>query len=237
MFESDVFLNSTGNRLLASLPVEEYEQLQCNLEPIHLSFGEVLYESGESMEYVFFPTTAYISLLYTTIDGETTEMASVGNEGMVGVVLFMGSDTAPNRAVVQVSGEAFRMKPKDMQQEFKRGDAFQVLLLRYTQALITQISQTAVCNRLHTLQQRLCRWLLTVHDHARSNDLQMTHEFISNTLGVSREVVSRAAHCLQDMGAINCERGHIEILDRRKLEANACECYCVVKDEYKRLLG
>ena len=225
-----------GNHLLAALPHEEFERLRPNLQSVTLSLGKVLYESGEQMDYVYFPTTSHISLLYTMIDGSTAEMGLVGQEGIVGIALFMGGETTPNRAMVQGGGEAFRMKSKAMLDEFKRGGEFQHLLLRYTQALMTQISQTAVCNRLHSVEQRLCRWLLMTHDLARSNELEMTHEFISNMLGVRREGVTVAAQRLQEKGMISYVRGHIRILERKQLLDHVCECYQVVKDEHTRLL-
>lgn len=223
--------------MLAALPKEAYERLLPDLEPMSFALGEVVYESGGQMRYVYFPTTSHISLLYTMIDGSTAEMGLVGNEGVVGIALFMGGETTPNRAMVQGGGEAFRMKAKSMLNEFKRGGDFQHLLLRYTQALITQISQTAVCNRLHSVEQRLCRWLLMTHDRAGSDELEMTHEFISNMLGVRREGVTVAAHRLQDGGMISYVRGRINILDRPQLLTHVCECYEVVKAEHKRLLG
>ena len=226
-----------GNRLLAALPPDAYERLRPHLEPISFSLGEVVYESGGQMRYVYFPTTSHISLLYTMIDGSTAEMGLVGQEGIVGIALFMGGETTPNRAMVQGGGAAYRMKTKAMLDEFKRGGEFQHLLLRYTQALITQISQTAVCNRLHTVEQRLCRWLLMTHDLAQSDELEMTHEFISNMLGVRREGVTVAAQRLQEKGMISYVRGHIQILDREQLLTHVCECYQVVKNEHARLLG
>jgi CRP-like cAMP-binding protein len=226
-----------GNHLLAALPPDSYERLRPHLEPISFSLGEVVYESGGHMQYVYFPTTSHISLLYTMIDGSTAEMGLVGQEGVVGIALFMGGETTPNRAMVQGGGAAYRMKASAMLDEFKRGGEFQHLLLRYTQALITQISQTAVCNRLHSVEQRLCRWLLMTHDLAQSDELEMTHEFISNMLGVRREGVTVAAQRLQEMGMISYVRGHIQILDRERLLAHVCECYQVVKDEHARLLG
>jgi CRP-like cAMP-binding protein len=189
------------------------------------------------MKHVYFPTTSHISLLYTMLNGSTAEMGLVGNEGVVGIALFMGGETTPNRALVQGAGGAFRMKAKAMLDEFKRGGEFQHLLLRYTQALITQISQTAVCNRLHSVEQRLCRWLLMTHDRADSDELQMTHEFIANMLGVRREGVTGAARRLQEQGMISYVRGHITILDRPQITARVCECYQVVKDENDRLMG
>jgi len=228
---------NTGNHLLAALTGEAYERLVANLDPMTFELGEVVYECGGPMRYVYFPTTSHISLLYTMIDGSTAEMGLVGNEGVVGIALFMGGETTPNRAMVQGAGGALRMKARDMLDEFKRGGEFQHLLLRYTQALITQISQTAVCNRLHSVEQRLCRWLLMTHDRAESDQLDMTHEFISNMLGVRREGVTVAAHRLQEAGMIKYVRGHINILDRQQLLAHVCECYQVVKAEHERLLG
>jgi CRP-like cAMP-binding protein len=227
----------TGNHLLAALPSEAYERLQPSLEPVTLSLGKVVYESGGQMRYVYFPTTSHISLLYTMLDGSTAEMGLVGNEGVVGIALFMGGETTTSHAVVQGGGAALRMKAKAMLDEFRRGDEFQLLMLRYTQALITQISQTAVCNRLHSVEQRLCRWLLMTHDRTESDELQMTHEFISNMLGVRREGVTLAAHRLQEAGMIRYVRGHINILDREQLLAHVCECYQVVRTEHARLLG
>jgi len=226
-----------GNHLLAALPADVYERLRPHLEPISFSLGEVVYESGAQMRFVYFPTTSHVSLLYTMIDGSTAEMGLVGNEGIVGIALFMGGETTPNRAMVQGGGAAYRMPTKAMLDEFKRGGDFQHLLLRYTQALITQISQTAVCNRLHSVEQRLCRWLLMTHDLAQTDELEMTHEFISNMLGVRREGVTMAAGRLQEMGMISYVRGHIQILDREQLLAHVCECYSVVKEEQARLFG
>jgi len=225
------------NQLLAALPSEVSERLQPDLEPITFDLGEVVYESGGQIKHVYFPTTSHISLLYTMVDGSTAEMGLVGNEGVVGIALFMGGETTPNRAMVQGGGGALRMKARAMLDEFRRGDEFQHLLLRYTQALITQISQTAVCNRLHSVEQRLCRWLLMTHDRTESDELQMTHEFISNMLGVRREGVTVAAHRLQEAGMISYMRGHINILDRQQLLTNVCECYQVVRVEHERLLG
>ena len=226
-----------GNRLLDALPPDAYDRLRPHLEPISLALGEVVYESGGQMQHVYFPTTSHISLLYTMIDGSTAEMGLVGQEGIVGIALFMGGETTPNRAMVQGGGAAFRMKSAAMLDEFKRGGEFQHLLLRYTQALITQISQTAVCNRLHSVEQRLCRWLLMTHDLTQSDELEMTHEFISNMLGVRREGVTVAAQRLQEKGMISYVRGHIQILDRPRLLDCVCECYQVVRDEHARLLG
>ena len=227
----------TGNRLLARLPQEEYERLLPHLEHVSFALGEVVYESGGQMEHIYFPTTAIISLLYMMENGSSAEMGVAGCEGLVGIALFMGGDTMPNRAIVQSAGEAVRMKAQVMQEEFKRGGMFQRLLLRYTQALITQMSQTAVCNRLHTVEQQLCRWLLLSRDRLNSDELVMTQELIANMLGVRREGVTQAAGRLQEQGLISYVRGRITILDRSGLEATVCECYQVVKDEYDRLLA
>jgi CRP-like cAMP-binding protein len=237
MSESEAFSQPNDNRLLASLPAEDYQRLVLRLQPTTFSLGQVIYESQGHMENVYFPTTSHVSLLYTMIDGSTAEVGLVGNEGLVGIALFMGGDTTPNRAIVQGTGQAFIMKASAMQEEFKRGEAFQLSLLRYTQALITQISQTAVCNRLHTTEQRLCRWLLMTRDRTNSDELQMTHEFISNMLGIQREAVSLTAHRLQDLGAISYKRGRLWIIDREMLEKCSCECYQVVKIEHDRLIG
>jgi CRP-like cAMP-binding protein len=225
------------NRLLAALPGEEYERLRPHLEHTSFALGEVLYESGGQLDHVYFPTTSIISLLYMMENGSSAEMGLAGNEGMVGIALFMGGGTMPNRAVVQSAGGAIRLKARALQDEFAMGSHFQRLLLRYTQALITQISQTAVCNRLHSVEQQLCRWLLLSHDRVKTDELIMTQELIADMLGVRREGVTVAAGRLQDAGAISYGRGHIKILDRQKLEEISCECYQVVKDEFDRLLG
>jgi CRP-like cAMP-binding protein len=225
------------NRLLAALPSDEYERLRPQLQQVSFSLGEVVYEFGGHLDYVYFPTTSIVSLLYTMENGASAEMGLTGNDGVVGIALFMGGGTMPNRAVVQSAGGAIRMKVKLLQDEFARGGKFQNLLLRYTQALITQISQTAVCNRLHTVEQQLCRWLLLSHDRVKADELIMTQELIADMLGVRREGVTVAAGRLQDTGAISYARGHIRILDRQKLEDTVCECYRVVKDEFDRLLA
>ena len=225
------------NLLLAALPAEEYKRLLVHLQPVTLSLGQVVYESSGHLDYIYFPTTSVVSLLYTMENGSTAEMGLSGSDGVVGVALFLGGDTTPNRAVVQIAGGAFRMKAKLLQEEFARGGPLQHLLLRYTQALITQISQTAVCNRLHSVENRLCRWLLLSHDRVGSEELVMTQEFISNMLGGRRESVTVAAGRLQDAGLIHYARGRIKILNRKGLEASACECYRIVKDELDRLLG
>jgi CRP-like cAMP-binding protein len=226
-----------GNWLLDALPLEDYDRLLTDLRPVSFDLGDVIYESGAEIDHVYFPTTFHVSLLYTMINGVTAEMGLVGNEGVVGIALFMGGATTPNRAVVQGAGRALKLRAKAMQLEFSRGGEFQHLLLRYTQGLITQISQTAVCNRLHTVEQRLCRWLLMTHDRTHSDELQMTQEFISNMLGVRREGVTHAAQGLQQQGFISYVRGHIKILDRPGLETHVCECYQVVCDEHARLFG
>ena len=225
------------NRLLAALTPEEFERLLPGFQEVSFSLGQVVYEFGGHLDYVFFPTTAIVSLLYTMENGASAEMGLTGNDGVVGIALFMGGGTMPNRAVVQSAGQALRMKAKVLQDEFARGGQFQQLLLRYTQALITQISQTAVCNRLHSVEQQLCRWLLLSHDRVKADELIMTQELIADMLGVRREGVTVAAGRLQDDGAISYVRGHITILDRQKLEATVCECYRVVKNEFDRLLG
>ena len=225
------------NRLLAALPGEEYERILPHLEPVAFSLGESVYESGDKLKHLYFPTTSIISLLYTMENGASAEIGIVGNDGVVGIALFMGGDTTPNRAIAQSAGGALRMKAEALRNEFIRAAQFQISLLRYTQALITQISQTAVCNRLHPIEQQLCRWLLLSHDRLQSDELKMTQELIANMLGVRREGVTYAAGHLQAEGLIKYARGRITILDRKGLEATVCECYHVVKDEYDRLLG
>ena len=229
--------DAAGNKILASLPREDYERILPHLSPVAFKLGEVVYESGARMEHIYFPTTAIISLLYVMENGSSAEMGVAGNEGVVGVALFMGGGTMPNRAVVQSAGGAVKMRARVLQEEFARGSAFQRLLLRYTQALLTQMSQTAVCNRLHAIEQQLCRWLLLSHDRLDSDELVMTQELIANMLGVRREGVTAAAGRLQEQGLISYVRGRLHILDRPGLEAAVCECYKVVKDEYDRLLG
>ncbi|MCW8906614.1 MAG: Crp/Fnr family transcriptional regulator [Sedimenticola sp.] len=224
------------NHLLAALPAEDFKRLEPHLELIPMPLGEALYESGNELRHVYFPTTSIISLLYVMRDGASAEIAVVGNEGIIGVALFMGGETMPNRAVVQSAGDAYRLKGKLLKQEFNRSGELQHLLLRYTQALLTQMAQTAVCNRHHSLDQQLCRWLLMSVDRLPSNQLVMTQELIANMLGVRREGVTEAAGNLQRAGLINYRRGHITVLDRAGLEARTCECYAVVRKEYDRLL-
>jgi len=228
---------SSQNRLIASFPTDVQDRLQPNLIPVNLSLGEIVYEAGGRPEHVYFPTGAVVSLLYTMKDGATAEVGLTGNDGIVGIALFLGGDTTPNRAIVQIAGRALKMRAKVLQDEFARGGPVQQLLLRYTQALITQISQTAVCNRLHAVEKRLCRWLLLSHDLVHSDELAMTQEFISNMLGGRRESVTVAAARLQDAGLIRYSRGRITILDRTGLEAAACECYRIVRNEFDRLLS
>jgi CRP-like cAMP-binding protein len=225
------------NYLLASLSAEDFENIRPRLEPLSFDLGAVLHESGDRMEYVYFPTTAIVSLLYIMENGATAEIGVVGNDGILGIELFMGGETTTNRAIIQSAGHAFRMRAKDMKTEFTLGGAFQKLLLRYTQALIAQISQTAVCNRLHSVDQQLCRWLLLSHDRLDSDKLVMTHDLISNMLGVRREGVTLAAQKLAAKKLIKNVRGSITVLDRQGLEEAVCECYEVVNTEYNRLLG
>jgi CRP-like cAMP-binding protein len=224
-----------GNWLLDALPPEDFARIAVDLERVSFKLGDVVYESGEKLSHAYFPTTFHVSLLYTLVSGITAEIGLVGNEGVVGIALFMGGQTRPNRAVIQGAGEGLRVKSKALLGEFSKGGDFQMLVLRYTQALLTQVSQTAVCNRLHSVEQRLCRWLLMTHDRTHSDELQMTQEFISNMLGVRREGVTHAAQGLQKLGLISYVRGHIKILDRKKLEARVCECYGVVTHEHRRL--
>jgi CRP-like cAMP-binding protein len=225
------------NHLLAALPTDVYQRLLPQLEPVSFALGEVIYESGGQMTHVYFPTSSIVSLLYLMANGTTAEIGVVGYEGVVGIALFLGGDTTPNRAVVQSGGSAFKMKAHVLREEFERGGEMQLLLLRYTQALLTQISQTAVCNRLHTVEQQLCRWLLLSHDRLRSDELVMTQDLISNMLGVRREGVTVAARQLKDRGLISYVRGTITLVNRAGLEAVVCECYRVVKTEYDRLLS
>ena len=225
------------NHLLAALPAVEFDRINHHLQLVSLKLGQVLHETGDKMNYVYFPTTAIMSLLYIMENGSTAEIGVVGNDGILGIELFMGGETTTNRAIIQSAGEAFKMDAKSLKAEFTLGGAFQKLLLRYTQALITQISQTAVCNRLHSVDQQLCRWLLLSHDRLDSDKLVMTHDLISNMLGVRREGVTLAAQKLAGRGLIKNIRGTITVLDRQGLEEAVCECYEVVNTEYNRLLG
>ena len=226
----------TQNHLLGALGESEREHLFSHLELVPMRLGEVIYESGSPLEHVYFPTDCIISLLYVMEDGASAEIAVVGNEGLVGISLFMGGETTPSRSVVQSAGHSYRLSGKLVKEEFVRAGAMQYLLLRYTQALLTQMAQTAVCNRHHSVDQQLCRWLLLSLDRLASNDLTMTQELIANMLGVRREGVTEAAGKLQAAGLIRYSRGRITVLDRPRLEARVCECYAVVKKEFDRLL-
>ena len=225
-----------SNQLLAALPVEEIARWRPSLELVEFRLGQVLYESGSPQSHVYFPSTAIISLLYVTENGQSAEIAVVGNEGVVGIALFMGGETTPFRAVVQSAGTGYRLTAQTIKAEFKRSTPVLHLLLRFTQALITQMAQTAVCNRHHSVDQQLCRWLLLSLDRLRGNELTMTQELIANMLGVRREGVTEAALKLQRAGLISYARGHVKVLDRLGLERRCCECYAVVKAEYARLL-
>ena len=224
------------NYILAALPTAEFEPLVAHLELVRMRLGEILYEPGGQLQHAYFPTTAIVSLHYVTQSGASTETAGVGNEGVVGISLFMGGDTTPSSAVVQTAGHAYRLKRGLLKQEFNRGGLMHHLLLRYTQALIMQTNQTAACNRHHSVEQQLCRWLLLTLDRLPSNDLVMTQELVASVLGVRREGITEAAGKLQRAGLIRYRRGHIAVLERSGLEAGACECYAVVKKELARLL-
>jgi CRP-like cAMP-binding protein len=224
------------NYLLAMLPDAEWQRWRPQLEWVDMPLGQVLYESGSTLSHVYFPTTAIVSLLYVMENGASAEIAVVGNEGIVGISLFMGGESTPSRAVVQSAGQGWRLKAQMMKDEFNRAGPVLHLLLRYTQALITQMAQTAVCNRHHSLDQQLCRWLLLSLDRLQSNELVMTQELIANMLGVRREGVTEGALKLQKAGLIRYARGRITVLDREGLEKRTCECYAVVKKEYDRLL-
>jgi CRP-like cAMP-binding protein len=225
------------NHLLAALPTSDFEMLAEHLELVPLALGQMLYEPGVQMRHAYFPTTAIVSLHYVTESGASAETAGVGNEGVVGISLFMGGDTTSSSAVVQTSGHAYRLERNVLKQEFNRAGLLQRLLLRYTQALMTQMAQTAVCNRHHTVEQQLCRWLLLTLDRVPARELVMTQELVASMLGVRRESVTDAAGHLQAAGYIRYRRGHIGVLDRSGLETRACECYGVVKKELGRLLS
>jgi len=226
----------TSNQLLAALSAEEVARWRSKLKPVELSLGQVLYESGSPQSHVYFPTTAIVSLLYVTEDGHSAEIAVAGNEGVVGIALFMDDDRTSNRAVVQSAGLAYRMTAQAIKDEFSRSIPVRHLLLRYAQALITQMAQTAVCNRYHSVDKQLCRWLLMSLDRLQGDELSMTQDLIPDVLGVRREGVTEAALKLQHAGLISYLRGHIKVLDRPGLERRTCECYAVVKAEYDRLL-
>ena len=225
------------NRLLAALSTAEFERLAAHLELVPMRLGEMLYEPGGQLQHAYFPTTAIVSLHYVTESGASAEIAGVGNEGVVGISLFMGGDTTPSSAVVLAAGHAYRLNRRMLKEEFDRAGLLQRLLLRYTQALITQMTQTAVCNRHHSIEQQLCRWLLMTLDRIPPGQLTMTQELVANVLGVRREGVTEAAGKLQLAGFIRYRRGHIAVLDRAGLETRACECYAVVKTELGRLLS
>jgi CRP-like cAMP-binding protein len=229
--------NPRQNHLLGALPQADFDRLAPHLEHVQMSLGEVLYESGGALNHVYFPTSSIVSLLYVMEDGASAEIAVVGNEGILGIALFMGGETTPSRAIVQSAGQSFRLRSQLLKQEFNRAGAVMQLLLRYTQALITQMAQTAVCNRHHTVDQQLCRWLLMSLDRLDTDQLTMTQELIANMLGVRREGVTEAAGKLQRAGLIRYRRGQITVLDRTRLEQAVCECYAVVKREFDRLLG
>jgi CRP-like cAMP-binding protein len=225
------------NHLLAALPPSDYDRLKPDLEPVHMPLGDVLCESGGRLSYVYFPTSAIISLKYILENGASSEIAGVGNEGMLGISLFMGGETTPSWATVQTAGYGYRVKATRMVREFNQAGSVQRLVLRYAQALIMQISQTAVCNRHHTIEQQLCRWLLLTLDRLNSRELTMTQELIASMLGVRREGITEAAGKLQGAGFIRYRRGHIMVLDRSGLETRVCECYSVVKNEFERLFS
>jgi len=225
------------NHLLAAMLDADFERLSPHLELVPMPLGDVLYESGGKLQYAYFPTSSIVSLHYLLENGGSSEIAGVGNEGILGVSLFMGGNTTPSRAIVQTGGVGYRIPAHLLIEEFNRGGPVMRLLLRYTQALLTQMAQTAVCNRHHTVEQQLCRWLLLTLDRLPRNDLTMTQELIANMLGVRREGVTEAAGRLQGYGYISYRRGHITVLDRKGLEGDVCECYAVVKKEFARLLS
>ena len=227
----------TQNHLLGALPAPILQRLQPQLKFVSMELGKVLYESGDTLRFVYFPTDCIVSLLYVLQDGASAEISVVGNEGLIGIALFMGGETTPSRAIVQSAGSAFRMPGQVLKDEFHRDPDMQLLLLRYTQSLITQMAQTAVCNRHHSVDQQLCRWLLLSLDRLSSNQLTMTQELIANMLGVRREGVTEAAGKLQRLGVIQYNRGRITVIDRPQLERLCCECYAVVKKESDRLLA
>ena len=228
--------NPSQNHLLAALPMAEFDALAVHLEWVAMPLGKILYGPGEKLQHAYFPTTSIVSLHYVMASGATAETAGVGNEGVVGVSLFMGGETTSSTAVVQTAGHAYRLEGRLLKEAFHRDGLIQGLLLRYTQALLTQTAQTAVCNRHHTLEQQLCRWLLLTLDRMPTNELVMTQELVASMLGVRREGITEAAGNLQRTGLISYRRGHIAVLDRHGLEAHACECYAVVKKELGRLL-
>ncbi|OYX30798.1 MAG: Crp/Fnr family transcriptional regulator [Hydrogenophilales bacterium 32-62-9] len=233
----DTLTHPSQNHLLAALPAAEFEPLVAHLERVHLPLGQMIYEPGTQLKHAYFPTTAIVSLHYVMESGASSESAGVGNEGVVGVSLFMGGNTTSSSAVVQTAGYAYRLESHKLLEAFNRAGLLQRVLLRYTQALMTQMSQTAVCNRHHSVEQQLCRWLLLTLDRLPSNELVMTQELIASMLGVRREGITGAAGKLQHAGVISYRRGHIAVLNRAGLEVRVCECYAVVKTELKRLLN
>lgn len=232
----DAIRHLSSNHLLACLPADDWKRWQSQLDPVDMRLGDVLYESGTTLSHLYFPTSAIVSLLYVMQNGASAEIAVVGNEGVVGISLFMGGESTSSRAVVQSAGKGLRVAARFLKEEFKHAGPVMHLLLRYTQALITQMAQTAVCNRHHSLDQQLCRWLLLSLDRLEGDELVMTQELIANMLGVRREGVTESALKLQKAGLIRYSRGHISVLDRAGLESRSCECYAVVKKEYARLL-
>ena len=237
MLRPDVPTGPTENHLLAALPAADYNRLLPWLEVVHMPLGWVVYESGGVQGHVYFPINCIVSLLYVMQDGASAEIAVVGKEGLVGISLLMGGDTTPSRAVVQSAGHAYRLDARVLKMEFARGDELQHLSLRYTQALTTQMAQTTVCNRYHSVDQQLCRWLLLSMDRLQGNELKMTQALIADMLGVRRDAVTRVAEVLQTAGLIHYSRGNVTILDRPALEQRVCECYRVVKKDYDRLLS
>ena len=229
--------NPKQNHLLAALPATEFDRLAPRLEPVPMLLGDTLYEPGGQLQHLYFPTTSVVSLLYIMESGVSAEMAGVGNEGVLGISLFMGGDTTPSSAVIQTAGRGYRLPAALLKEEFSRGGPLQRLLLRYTQALVTQMFQTGACNRHHSIEQQLCRWLLLTLDRMPSNELVLTQELVANALGVRREGVTEAAGNLQRAGIISYRRGHISVLKRAGLEAGSCECYAVVRKELDRLLS
>jgi len=223
------------NQLLAALPAEEYGRLAPHLELVPLRLGDTLHEPGSVQKYAYFPTTAIVSLLYVLESGSSSEVAGVGNEGVLGIALFMGGDSTPSSAVVRAGGLGFRLEGRHLKDEFNRAGIMQRVSLRYAQALLTQMCQTAACNRHHSVEQQMCRWLLSILDRLPSNEITMTHELIAAALGVRREGITEAAGNLQRTGCIRYRRGHITVLDRAKLEVRACECYAVLRKEMRRL--
>ncbi|MES2824505.1 MAG: Crp/Fnr family transcriptional regulator [Pseudomonadota bacterium] len=229
--------NPLQNHLLAALTAEEFARISPRLELVPLRLGDMLYEPNEQLRYAYFPTTAIISLHYVTEAGASSEMAGVGNEGMLGVSLFMGGNTTPSSAVVQTAGHAYRLERLALKEEFNRAGFLQRLLLRYTQGLMTHMFQTAVCNRHHSVEQQLCRWLLLTVDRIPDRELVMTQELVASMIGVRRESITQAAGILQSAGCISYRRGHMAVLNRKAVEAKVCECYSVVKKEMIRLMS